>query len=276
LEEIIGMADNSSKDKTPSWQSDTSQRLKGKVALVTGAGSGIGQGCALLFARHGAQVFASDINMETAQVTAAQAEAAGFPLAGVTKVDLAREADIKQWVADAKASAGAIDILVNAGAYAVWGWIEDITLEDFRTTMQGEVDIVFMACQAVWPVMKQRGGGSIINFSSANAHHALKGSPALSHVAAKGAVLAMTHQLACEGAPHGIRANSIAPGLVISSATRPVIADPERAEQLRLTHMTGRLGQPLDIAWAALYLASDESSWVTAAEFPVDGGTTRW
>ncbi len=270
------MADNSSKDKTPSWQSDTSQRLKGKVALVTGAGSGIGQGCALLFARHGAQVFASDINMETAQVTAAQAEAAGFPLAGVTKVDLAREADIKQWVADAKASAGAIDILVNAGAYAVWGWIEDITLEDFRTTMQGEVDIVFMACQAVWPVMKQRGGGSIINFSSANAHHALKGSPALSHVAAKGAVLAMTHQLACEGAPHGIRANSIAPGLVISSATRPVIADPERAEQLRLTHMTGRLGQPLDIAWAALYLASDESSWVTAAEFPVDGGTTRW
>jgi len=272
------MTENSPKNRsqTPAWQSDTSQRLKGKVALVTGAGSGIGQGCALLFARQGAQVFASDINEATAQATAAQAEAAGFPFARVTKVDLAREADIKQWVADANASAGGIDILVNAGAYAVWGWIEDITLADFRTTLEGEVDIVFMACQAVWAVMKQRGGGSIINFSSANAHHALKGSPALAHVAAKGAVLAMTHQLACEGAPHGIRANSIAPGLVVSAATRPVLADTERAEQLRLSHMTGRLGQPEDIAWAALYLASDESSWVTAAEFRVDGGTTHW
>jgi NAD(P)-dependent dehydrogenase (short-subunit alcohol dehydrogenase family) len=261
---------------TPAWQSDTSQRLKGKVALVTGIGSGIGQGCALLFARQGAKVYGSDINEQTAQATAAQAGAAGCPFAGVTQVDLAREAEIKQWVAEAKASAGGIDILVNAGAYAVWGWIEEITLKDFRTTLEGEVDIVFMACQAVWPEMKRRGGGSIINFSSANAHHALKGSPALAHVAAKGAVLAMTHQLACEGAPHGIRANSIAPGLVVSTATRPVLADPERAEQLRQTHMSGRLGQPEDIAWAALYLASDESSWVTAAEFRVDGGTTHW
>jgi NAD(P)-dependent dehydrogenase (short-subunit alcohol dehydrogenase family) len=262
--------------KTPSWRSDTSQRLKGKVALVTGAGSGIGQACALLFACQGAQVFASDINEETAQATAAQAKAAGSPFAAVTKVDLSREADIKHWVAEAKASAGGVDILVNAGAYGTWGWIEDITVKDFRTCLEGEVDVVFMACQAVWPEMKQRGGGSIINMSSANAHHALKGSPALAHVAAKGAVLAMTHQLACEGAPHGIRANSIAPGLVVSSATRPVLADPERAEQLRLTHMTGRVGQPEDIAWAALYLASDEADWVTASEFRVDGGTTHW
>jgi NAD(P)-dependent dehydrogenase (short-subunit alcohol dehydrogenase family) len=264
------------KSKTPSWQADTSQRLKGKVALVTGAGSGIGQGCALLFARQGAQVFASDINEETAQATAAQAGAAGCPFAAVTKVDLSKEADIKQWVAQAKESAGGIDILVNAGAYGTWGWIEDITVADFRTCLEGEVEVVFMACQAVWPEMKQGGGGSIINLSSANAHHALKASPALAHVAAKGAVMAMTHQLACEGAPHGIRVNSIAPGLVESTATRPVLADPERAEQLRLHHMTGRIGQPGDIAWAALYLASDESDWVTAAEFRIDSGTTRW
>jgi NAD(P)-dependent dehydrogenase (short-subunit alcohol dehydrogenase family) len=262
--------------RTPAWNTDTSQRLKGKVALVTGAGSGIGQGCALLFARQGAMVFASDINLQTARATAAEAEAAGFPFAAVTKVDLSREAEIREWVAEAKEVAGGIDILVNAGAYGTWGWIEDITLADFRTCLEGEVDIVFMACQAVWPHMKQRGGGSIINLSSANAHHALKGSPALAHVAAKGAVLAMTHQLACEGAPHGIRANSIAPGLVVSSATRPVLADPERAEQLRQTHMSGRVGWPEDIAWAALYLASDESSWVTASEFRVDGGTTHW
>jgi NAD(P)-dependent dehydrogenase (short-subunit alcohol dehydrogenase family) len=264
------------KSKTPAWHSAPPQRLTGKVALVTGIGSGIAQACALLFARHGAKVFGCDINEQTALETAAQAEAAGFPLAGVTKLDLTCEAGVRQWVADAKTSAGGIDILVNAGGFGDMGWIEDITLADFRRSIQGEVEIVFLAIQAVWPEMKERGGGSIINFSSANAHHALKGSPALAHVAAKGAVLAMTHQIACEGAPYGIRANSIAPGLVITGATRIVVADPERAEQLRQTHMSGRLGQPEDIAWAALYLASDESSWVTAAEFPVDGGTTRW
>jgi NAD(P)-dependent dehydrogenase (short-subunit alcohol dehydrogenase family) len=270
------MPDGNPANKTPAWHTAPAQRLQGKVALVTGIGSGIAQACALLFARQGAQVFGCDINEQTAQATAAQAEAAGFPLAGVTILDLAKEPQVSQWVADAKTKAGGIDILVNAAGYGGMGWIEDITLADFRHSIEGELDIVFIACQAVWAPMKERGGGSIINFSSANAHHALKGSPALAHVAAKGAVLAMTHQLACEGAPHGIRANSIAPGLVVTSTTRLVLADPARAEQLRQTHMSGRLGQPEDIAWAALYLASDESSWVTAAEFPVDGGTTRW
>lgn len=260
----------------PSWNSDTSQRLKGKVALVTGIGSGIAQGTALLFARQGAQVFGCDINALTAQETAAQAEAEGFPLAGVAHLDLTRVDDVTEWVERVKAAAGGIDILVNAGGFGDMGWIEDITLTDFRRSIQGEVEIVFTAIQAVWQAMKERGGGSIINFSSANAHHALKGSPALAHVAAKGAVLAMTHQLAMEGGPHGIRANSIAPGLVVTGATRPVLADPERAEQLRLNHMIPRLGQPSDIAWAALYLASDESSWVTASEMRVDGGTTHW
>ncbi len=262
--------------KTPSWQSEPAQRLKGKVALVTGAGSGIGQGCALLFARQGAHVFASDINEPTVHATAAQAEAAGFPLAGVARVDLTQQAQVRQWVAGAKASAGGIDILVNAGADATWGLIEDISLADFRYTMELEVDIVFIACQAVWPVMKQRGGGSIINFASTMAHQAQAGTPGLSHVAAKGAVLAMTRHLAMEGAPHGIRANSIAPGLIVTTTTRRVLVDPAHAEQLRLNHMIARLGQPEDIAWAALYLASDESSWVTATDLRVDAGATQW
>jgi NAD(P)-dependent dehydrogenase (short-subunit alcohol dehydrogenase family) len=269
---------DSSRDvsNTPAWDADTSQRLKGKVALVTGVGSGIGQASALLFARQGAKVFGCDINLKTAQATAMQAEAAGFALAGVTKVDLGQEAEIKQWVAGAGASAGGIDILVNVAADVRWGWIEDVTLADFRYTVQMVADIIFIACHAVWPEMKRRGGGSIVNISSANAHQALRGSPALSYVAGKGAVCSMTRQLAMEGASHGIRANSIAPGLIVSAGTRELIADPERAEQLRQSSMITRLGNPQDIAWAVLYLASDESSFVTGSDIRVDGGATQW
>ncbi len=262
--------------KTPAWQSDTSQRLKGKVALVTGAGSGIGQATALLFARQGAQVFASDINEESLRSTSTQADAAGFPLAAVSKVDLIKEAQVTQWAADSAASAGGIDAIVQPGADVRWGWIEDVSLEDFRYTMDLEASIVFIASKAVWPFMKARRGGSIVTISSANAHQALRGSPALSHVAAKGAVCSMTRQLAMEGAPHGIRANSISPGLIVSLGTREVVADPVRAEQIRSGHMIHRLGQPVDIAWAALYLASDESSWVTASDLRVDAGATQW
>ena len=259
-----------------SWQSDTSQRLKDKVALVTGVGAGIGKGCALLFARQGARVFGCDINLTAAQATADKAVAAGYPLAGISKRDLSRPQDVHDWVSQAKGEGGGIDILVNAAAQAVMRWIEDITFEEFRRTLTMEIEIVFLACQAVWPAMKERGGGAIVNFSSANSHMALKGSPALAHCAGKGGVLAMTHQLAMEGAPYGIRANSIAPGLVVTASTEPFLAMPEMAEAVRQRHMIPRLGQPEDIAWAALYLASDEASWVTATEIRVDGGVTHW
>ena len=139
---------------SPDWQSDTSQRLAGKVALITGIGSGIAQGCALLFARQGAAVYGCDINPATAQETAAQAAAAGFPLAGVATVDLTKEPEITQWVADVTASAAGIDILVNAGGFGDMGWIEDIDLQDFRRSIQGEVEIVFSAIKMVWEARK--------------------------------------------------------------------------------------------------------------------------
>jgi NAD(P)-dependent dehydrogenase (short-subunit alcohol dehydrogenase family) len=142
--------------------------------------------------------------------------------------------------------------------------------------LQMVADIIFIARKAAWSEMKRRGGGSIINISLANAHQALRGSPALPYVAGKGAVLSMTRQLAVKGAPHNIRANSIAPGLIVSAGTRKVILDPERAEQLRQGDMFSRLGNPPDIAWATLYLASDESYWVTASDVRVDGGVTKW
>jgi NAD(P)-dependent dehydrogenase (short-subunit alcohol dehydrogenase family) len=131
-------------------------------------------------------------------------------------------------------------------------------------------------CKAVWPHMVARGGGSIINLASANAYVALKNSPALAHTAGKGGVLAMTRQLAMEGAPHRIRANSISPGMIVTTATKPVLEKPEFMAAVKEKLMLDRLGVPDDIAWGAVYLASDEAAFVTGADLSIDGGAIAW
>ena len=253
-----------------------SERLAGKVALVTGLGSGIGQGCALMFARHGAHVMSCDIDAVSAEATLALARAEGLAIDSLHPCDLTCPADVERLVAHTVERHGGIDILVNAAAWGAFAPIESMDYErDWRKTLTGELDVVFLACKAVWPHLIRRGGGSIINFASANAHVTLSGSPALAHCAGKGGVLAMTRQLAAEGGPHGIRANTISPALVVTGATRPVLEKPGFLEAVMTKSMIKRLGQPEDIAWCATYLASDEATWVTAADFCIDGGATR-
>lgn len=230
-------------------------RLKGKIAVVTGSANGIGQGCAALFAQEGATVIA--IDREQADLTDEAATNALFAQIGATH--------------------GRIDILVNAAAFAVFDWIESLSYQDWKTTLTGELDIVFLPTRAAWPWMKASGSAAIINFASANARHALDGSPALAHCAGKGGVLAMTRQLAMEGGPHGIRANSIAPGFVVTAATRRHLeTDPAMEAKVLAKNMIKRLGQPEDIAWCAVWLASDEARYVTGADFAVDAGATAW
>jgi NAD(P)-dependent dehydrogenase (short-subunit alcohol dehydrogenase family) len=147
--------------------------------------------------------------------------------------------------------------------------------DGWRRTLTGELDIVFLACKAAWPHLSAHGG-SIVNFASANAHVALRGSPAVAHCAGKGGVLAMTRQLAMEGAPHNIRANTISPGLIVTGATRPVLERPEFCAAVNEKLMLGRLGQPEDIARAVVFLASNEATWITGADFAIDGGATAW
>jgi NAD(P)-dependent dehydrogenase (short-subunit alcohol dehydrogenase family) len=255
-----------------------SDRLGGKVAVVTGVGSGIGEGCALMFARHGAKVVGCDLDAASAERAVAGARAQALEVTSLHPCDMTSPDDVERLMRTAAERHGGIDILVNAAAFGAFAWIEDM---DYRTqwqrTLVGELDVVFLACKAVWPRMIERGGGSIINFASANAHVTLPGSPALAHCAGKGGVLAMTRQLAMEGAPHGIRANSISPALVVTSATQPVLDNvPGFRETVMDKLMIKRLGQPEDIGWCATYLASDESSWVTAADFRIDGGATAW
>ncbi len=252
-----------------------SKRLSAKIALVTGIGSGIGKGCALMFARHGAQVMGCDIIAAGAEQTLALANSEGLPMASLHPCDLTKPSDVQRLIDTTVERYSGIDILLNAAAFGAFAWIEqmDYTTQ-WKATLAGELDVVFLACQAAWPHLIKRGGGSIINFASANAYVALSGSPALAHCAGKGGVLAMTRQLALEGAPHGIRANTISPGMIVTGATTPVLEQPGFKENVMSKLMLKRLGQPEDVAWCAIYLASDESSWVTGADFSVDGGAT--
>jgi NAD(P)-dependent dehydrogenase (short-subunit alcohol dehydrogenase family) len=232
-----------------------SGRLAGKVALVTGAANGIGAGCAAMFAAEGATVIGVDR----------------------ADCDVTDEAAVGALMSRIAADHGRIDILVNAAATAVFKWIEELSYAEWRSTIAAELDSVFLVTRAAWPLLKASGSAAIINFASANAHHALEGSPALAHVAGKGGVLAMTRQLAMEGAPLGIRANSISPGFIQTAATQAHLeADPGFAEKVLAKNMLQRLGTPNDIAFCATWLASDEASYVTGGEFPVDAGATAW
>lgn len=226
---------------------------------MTGAAAGIGRGCAETFRNEGACV-------------------TGIDLAGADMVcDLTDEAATADAFARIFAEHGRIDVLVNAAAFATFAWIEDITLEQWRGTLIGELDIVFLPVRAAWAGLKASGSASVINFASANARHALEGSAALAHCAGKGGVLAMTRQLAMEGAPHNIRANTISPGLILTDATRDHLERvPGFREQVLAKSMIKRLGEPVDIAMCAVWLASEEARFVTGADVPVDGGATAW
>jgi len=262
----------------PALPGKPGDRLAGKVAVVTGIGAGIGRGIALMFAQQGATVLGCDIDAAAAQATVDAAQQAGYAISSLHPLNLTQPADVQRLFDHAGASHGGLDVLVNAAAFGAFEWLEQMDYQQhWRKTLTGEVDIVFLACQAAWPHLKARGGGSVINFASANARMALPLSPALAHCAGKGAVLAMSRQLAMEGGPHGIRVNTISPALVETAATRqPLDTIPGFTEQVLGKFMVKRLGQPEDIGWAAVYLASDEASWVTAADFAIDAGATAW
>jgi NAD(P)-dependent dehydrogenase (short-subunit alcohol dehydrogenase family) len=251
-------------------------RLKDKVCIITGIGSGMGRAAALLFAKEGAKVVGCDINSAAAEAAVAAVRSAGGSIMSLHPCNMSVRADVDRLMDFAEQRYGGIDVLYNNAAMAYFAWLPEMSYEMWKNTLHEELDVVFHACQAVFSYMKKRGGGSIINVGSTSGKIAQEVLPALAHMGAKGGVIAMSKQIAMEGGKYRIRCNTLSPGLVLTAQTRALIESPEWFGPMKAKLMLGRVGMPEDIAPLAVYLASDESAWVTGADFAIDGGTTAW
>lgn len=251
-------------------------RLAAKVAVITGAATGLGQGAALLFAKEGATVVAVDLDEAGLAKTVERARAADTTVDAV-RFDLTSEAGAKALMDYVIKTHGRIDSLVTAAGFVEFAPIGAMTLGQWQKTMKGELDIVFLTVAAAWPHMVAQGGGSIVNFASLAASNATPVLGAGAHAAGKGGILAFTRQLAYEGGPHGIRANTVSPGVIHTASAQlafeyvPGFKDAALAKTL-----LGRHGSAEDVAWALVYLCSNEASWVTGTDLAVDGGAAAW
>lgn len=244
------------------------------MALITGAGSGIGRAAAGLFAAEGAAVVVADVAHEAARQTVAGIEAAGGRAAAVT-VDVSNEAQAQTAVSAAVREFGALHVLFNnAGIFpADDGGVLDTPPETWDRVMAVNLRGVWLCSRAAVPAMIEAGGGSIVNVAS---FVALVGAATaqVAYTASKGGVLSFTRELAVEYARRGIRANALCPGPIETPLLAELLSDPERRNR-RLVHIPmGRLGRAEEVARAALFLASDESSFMTGSALVVDGGIT--
>jgi meso-butanediol dehydrogenase / (S,S)-butanediol dehydrogenase / diacetyl reductase len=248
-------------------------RLDGKVALITGTAGGQGAAAARLFAAEGATVVGCDLDATRAHAVAEEIVAAGGAMSSDAPVDLADPDAAAAWVDGAVARAGGIDVLYNNASAPRVGPFGEMSWEDWRFTLRNELDLIFTVTSAAWPHLIAQGGGTIINTASVSAYRGATFIEQAGHGAAKGGVLSITRHLAASGARHGIRANSISPGLTVTPQIEPFLEKPGHPvhEMLR-THPLGRLGQPEDVARVALFLASDDAAYLNAVDIVVDGG----
>jgi NAD(P)-dependent dehydrogenase (short-subunit alcohol dehydrogenase family) len=201
-----------------------SRRLSESVCVITGSGGSLGRATALAFAREGASVVGCDLTVEAAESTVEMVRGAGGEIVSMQPCRLDDPADCQSLIDLALGTYGRIDVLCNFAATAYFNWLEDITDEEWDRARWGEVDVVFYLTRAAWAHLKA-SGGVIVNMASLNASLSFKLLPALAHTTNKAGIVAMTRQLAMEGREHGIRANSISPGLIETGATRAQLED---------------------------------------------------
>lgn len=246
--------------------------LKGKVALVTGASSGIGRATAIAMAQCGARVALVGRNIDALRDVADKiAESGGEAVSLVA--DLTKDQDLERVVAGAVAAFGGLDILVNAAGTIANGTIENTTESGWRSMMQINLDAVFKLMQLAVPHLEKRKG-NIVNVSSVTGIRAFPG--VLAYCVSKAGVDQLTRCAALELAPKGIRVNAVNPGVVVSNLHRRGGMGEEKyrafLEHSKTTHPLGRVGSPEDIASVVVFLASDKAGWITGATHPVDGG----
>jgi len=246
--------------------------LTNKTALVTGAGGGIGAATAEVLAENGADVVVTDI-VDSIEQVAADAESHGVT-ALAHEMDVTDEAAVNDVVETAQTEFGSIDILANVAGIFPTHTLEEMTKDDWQTVIDINLNGTFNCTSAVYPVMKEQGGGRIVNISSA-AGGRIGWSGDLSHYAAsKGGVLGFTRSAALDLASDGISVNAIIPGLIDTGAPQAVATEEELEAGIQMTPV-GRMGEPEEVANAVAFLGSDAASYITGAALVVDGGYTK-
>jgi NAD(P)-dependent dehydrogenase (short-subunit alcohol dehydrogenase family) len=215
-----------------------------------------------------------DLDGSSAAATEAAVRSAGGEITVMGGVDLGDADAARGWVDAAVATYDGIDVLYNNASTQRFAALDELTVDEWDFTMRNELDLVYYTVRAAWPHLKASGGGSILNVGSIAAIRGVEFMPQNAHSTAKGGVIALTLQLVVEGGPHGIRANVISPGLIETPNTAPMLASPpERLQKVVLDRIPlGRHGRPEDIVNAAIFLSSDEASWISGAHLVIDGG----
>jgi NAD(P)-dependent dehydrogenase (short-subunit alcohol dehydrogenase family) len=247
-------------------------RLQGKIALISGGARGMGAVEARLFAKEGAKVTIGDVLEGEGRKLEVEINATGGE-ALFMRLDVTREADWQKAIEATVNRFGKLDVLVNNAGISGRGRVEDTAVEEWDRVMDVNAKGVFLGTKVVIPAMRQGGGGSIINISS---QLGLVGTDHSSpqYQASNGAVRLLTKATAIQYAKEGIRANSVHPGPIVTPMTEAARADPERYQVMLSRVPLGCYGQPEDVAYGVLYLASDEAQWVTGSELVIDGGWT--